>query len=94
MPDTSAGVSSDGKVPTVTQLDVAGLTVTLLNVRKFEGSVVNFEGLVAQLPFLSPEIGATSTWTPPFMESVTLSAISLPAGATLFLHTPGTAATE
>src|ERR1700720_3216551 len=35
--------------------------------------------------------GATQPWTPPFMESVTLSAISLPAGATLFLHTPGTA---
>jgi hypothetical protein len=35
--------------------------------------------------------GGTQAWTPPFMESVTLSAISLPAGATLFLHTPGTA---
>ncbi len=37
--------------------------------------------------------GATAPWTPPFMETVTLSAISLPAGATLFLHTPGTAST-
>ena len=37
--------------------------------------------------------GATVPWTPPFMESVTLSAISLPAGATLFLHTPDTAST-
>jgi len=36
---------------------------------------------------------ATTPWTPPFVESVSLSSISLPAGSTLFLHTPGTAAT-
>src|SRR5579862_58842 len=35
--------------------------------------------------------GATAPWTPPFKETVTLSSINLPAGATLFLHTPGTA---
>src|SRR5579862_218321 len=37
--------------------------------------------------------GATAPWTPPFKETVTLSSINLPAGATLFLHTPGTAGT-
>jgi hypothetical protein len=37
--------------------------------------------------------GATLPWTPPFLESITLSAIGLPAGATRFLHTLGTAAT-
>ena len=36
---------------------------------------------------------ATTPWTPPFNESVSLSSISLPAGSALFLHTPGTAAT-
>jgi hypothetical protein len=35
---------------------------------------------------------ATTPWIPPFVESVSLSSISLPAGSTLFLHTPGTAA--
>src|SRR6185369_5824871 len=36
---------------------------------------------------------ATTPWTPPFVEAVSLSSISLPAGSALFLHTPGTAAT-
>ncbi len=36
---------------------------------------------------------ATTPWTPPFVESVSLSSISLPAGSTLFLHTPGTSGT-
>jgi hypothetical protein len=36
--------------------------------------------------------GTTAAWTPPFKETVTLSNISRPAGATLFLHTTGTAA--
>lgn len=36
---------------------------------------------------------ATTSWTPPFLESVTPSSISLPAGSTLFLHTAGTSAT-
>jgi hypothetical protein len=35
---------------------------------------------------------ATTPWTPPFVESVSLSSISLAAGSTLFLHTPGTSA--
>jgi hypothetical protein len=37
--------------------------------------------------------GATTLWTPSFVESVSLSSISLPAGSTLFLHTPGTSGT-
>ena len=37
--------------------------------------------------------GATTPWTPPFVESVSLSSISLAAGSTLFLHTPGTSGT-
>ena len=37
---------------------------------------------------------ATSPWTPPFVESVSLSSISLPAGSTLFLHTLGTSMTQ
>ena len=37
--------------------------------------------------------GATTSWVPPFVESVSLSSISLPAGSTLFLHTPGTSPT-
>ncbi len=32
----------------------------------------------------------TSLWTPPFVEGVNQSSVSLPAGSTLFLHTPGT----
>jgi hypothetical protein len=35
--------------------------------------------------------GATQPWTPPFLENVSLPTINLPAGSTLFLHTPGTA---
>jgi hypothetical protein len=35
---------------------------------------------------------ATIPWAPPFVEAVSLASISLPAGSTLFLHTPGTAA--
>lgn len=34
--------------------------------------------------------GTTAPWTPPFLESVSLPSISLPAGSSLFLHTPGT----
>ena len=37
--------------------------------------------------------GATQAWVLPFKESVSLGAINLPAGSTLFLHTPGTATT-
>lgn len=37
--------------------------------------------------------GTTESWTPPFVESVALANISLAAGSSLFLHTPGTAAT-
>jgi hypothetical protein len=37
--------------------------------------------------------GATAPWTPPFVESVSISSISLAAGSTLFLHTPGTSGT-
>ena len=33
---------------------------------------------------------ATTPWTPPFVEGVSQSNISLAAGSTLFLHTPGT----
>ena len=33
--------------------------------------------------------GATALWTPPFVESVSLTNISLAAGSALFLHTPG-----
>ena len=36
---------------------------------------------------------ATTPWTPPFVESVSLSSISLAAGSTLFLHTPGSSDT-
>ena len=36
---------------------------------------------------------ATTPWTPPFLEGVSLSSISLAAGSTLFLHTPGTSTT-
>jgi hypothetical protein len=36
--------------------------------------------------------GVTAPWTPPFLENVSLTAISLAAGSALFLHTPGTAA--
>jgi hypothetical protein len=35
--------------------------------------------------------GTTQPWTPPFLESASLPNISLPAGSSLFLHTPGTA---
>ncbi len=37
--------------------------------------------------------GTTEPWTPPFLENVSLPTISLAAGSTLFLHTPGTAGT-
>ncbi|WP_321477963.1 hypothetical protein [uncultured Paludibaculum sp.] len=37
--------------------------------------------------------GTTELWTPPFIESVALPTISLAAGSSLFLHTPGTANT-
>jgi hypothetical protein len=35
--------------------------------------------------------GTTEPWTPPFLESVSLPNITLAAGSSLFLHTPGTA---
>lgn len=37
--------------------------------------------------------GATEPWTPPFLENVSLPTFNLAAGSSLFLHTPGTAAT-
>ena len=37
--------------------------------------------------------GATTPWIPPFIESVSLSAIGLPPGSTRFFHTLGSAAT-
>ena len=37
--------------------------------------------------------GATTPWTPPFVESVSHPASACAAGSTLFLHTPGTSAT-
>src|ERR1041385_3289418 len=37
--------------------------------------------------------GATTPWTMPFLEGVSQSSISLAAGSTLFLHTPGTSTT-
>ena len=36
--------------------------------------------------------GATGPWNPPFQENVSLGGFSIPAGSSLFLHTPGTAA--
>jgi hypothetical protein len=36
--------------------------------------------------------GATQSWLPPFQENISLASLKLPAGSTLFLHTPGTAA--
>ena len=47
-----------------------------------------------QLKFqMDTSFGGTVPWTPPFTESVSLTALSLPASSTFFLHTPGTAAT-
>jgi len=37
--------------------------------------------------------GATTPWTPQFLENLSQSSISLAAGSTLFLHTPGTSTT-
>ena len=37
--------------------------------------------------------GATTPWTPAFSEGISQSNISLAAGSTLFLHTPGTSTT-
>jgi len=37
--------------------------------------------------------GTTEAWTPPFLESVSLPNITLDAGSSLFLHTPGTSGT-
>lgn len=37
--------------------------------------------------------GTTQAWTPPFLESVSLPNITLAAGSSLFLHTPGTDST-
>jgi hypothetical protein len=42
--------------------------------------------------FQSTNDGATQSWTPPFLETSSVQNLSLPAAATLFLHTPGTAA--
>jgi len=36
--------------------------------------------------------GATSPWTPTFLEGDNTTGLSLPAGSTMYLHTPGTAA--
>ena len=36
--------------------------------------------------------GETEPWTPPFVESVNISALTVPAGSTVFLHSTGTAA--
>jgi hypothetical protein len=37
--------------------------------------------------------GTTAAWTPPFLESVSLPNITLAAGSSVFLHTPGTSGT-
>jgi len=37
--------------------------------------------------------GETEPWTPPFVESVSPSALTVPAGSSVFLHSTGTAAT-
>jgi hypothetical protein len=37
--------------------------------------------------------GVTQSWNPPFLEGGSTQNLPLPAGGTLFLHTPGTAAT-
>ena len=37
--------------------------------------------------------GATEPWSPPFLEGGSTTGMSLPGGSTLFLHTPGMAAT-
>jgi hypothetical protein len=37
--------------------------------------------------------GTTQPWNPPFVESVTTQNMSLPAGGTIFLDTPGTSST-
>lgn len=37
--------------------------------------------------------GTTTAWTPPFLEGVSLPNITLAAGSSLFLHTPGTSGT-
>jgi hypothetical protein len=42
--------------------------------------------------FQNASAGATSTWNLAFKESVQLSALVVPGGSTLFLHTPDTAA--
>lgn len=36
--------------------------------------------------------GATLSWNPPLLESASLGGFNIPAGSTLFLHTPGTEA--
>jgi hypothetical protein len=42
--------------------------------------------------FQSTGGGATQSWTPPFLETSSVQNLPLPAAATLFLHTSGTAA--
>ena len=37
--------------------------------------------------------GGTQSWSLPLLESISLQNLSLPGGGTIFLHTPGTAAT-
>jgi hypothetical protein len=37
--------------------------------------------------------GNTATWTPPFLEGGNFSTLTLPAGSSVFLHSPGTAST-
>jgi hypothetical protein len=37
--------------------------------------------------------GATTSWNPPFLETSNTQSLQIPAGGTVYLHTPGTAAT-
>ncbi|MFB3830036.1 MAG: hypothetical protein ACE15B_24925 [Bryobacteraceae bacterium] len=67
--------------------DGAGWSTTIVLVNKTANTA-----LVSLAFRQSAAGGATSAWTPPFLESVNLSGISLAAGSALFLHTPGTAA--
>lgn len=43
--------------------------------------------------FQDTSSGATTSWNPPFVEVNSTQNLSVPAGGTLYLHTPGTAAT-
>ena len=49
---------------------------------------------IASLSFyMDTADGATTSWTPTFLENVNTQALAIPAGSSVFLHTPGTAAT-